>query len=221
MQGLMHAFLITGSTKDQRAAYIAQKQKEWNVSTFDCVRLAGKEESIGIAHIRDIGRQLQFSPYNSPKKLAIIEDAQTMTPEAQNAILKTLEEPPPKTVLFLECPTQDALLPTIVSRCSVVNLGIAPTQNTETLMKFVKTVEHIATQPIGERIAITDEIAKTREDAKRWVNDAIIAMREAMLSQYQGSIQPAKTLRTLLTGQSQLNANVTPKLVIDHIIFSL
>ena len=216
----MHAFLITGGTKDQRLAHIADKQKEWKISAFDYHSLLPIEHSIGIANVRDFQSQLLLSPYNSPKKLGIIEEAHTMTIEAQNALLKTLEEPPNRTVLFLECPVADALLPTILSRCTVVNLGIATTKDSaDALAQCLNTLEHIAREPIGKRIALVDEIAKTREEAKHWVELAIMATRQNMLAHPTDNHH--RLVRSLLAAQSQLSANVTPKLVLDNVFLSL
>jgi DNA polymerase-3 subunit delta' len=56
------------------------------------------------------------------RKIGVIFDADRMGPEAQNAFLKTLEEPPDKTILILATANPAALLPTIISRCHVVSI---------------------------------------------------------------------------------------------------
>ena len=57
------------------------------------------------------------------RKIVIIDDAEKLTPEAQNCLLKTLEEPPPDSVLILVTSDAHALFPTIVSRCQTVTFG--------------------------------------------------------------------------------------------------
>jgi hypothetical protein len=57
------------------------------------------------------------------KKIVIVDDAEKLTPEAQNCLLKTLEEPPPDSVLILLTSDMHALFPTIVSRCQTVRFG--------------------------------------------------------------------------------------------------
>lgn len=71
----------------------------------------GKE---GLCH------ELAMRPMSGSRRVAIIDDAQTMNVEAANALLKTLEEPPLGSILFLLTPTVDAILPTIRSRCQPV-----------------------------------------------------------------------------------------------------
>jgi len=64
--------------------------------------------------------ELAMKPMTASRRIAIIDDAQTMNVEAANSLLKTLEEPPPGSILFLLTPSVDALLPTIRSRCQPV-----------------------------------------------------------------------------------------------------
>jgi DNA polymerase III delta prime subunit len=61
-------------------------------------------------------------PYASSYKVAVINDADRLTPEAQNSLLKTLEEPAEQTIIALVTRNYSKLLPTILSRCSVYQL---------------------------------------------------------------------------------------------------
>ena len=63
-----------------------------------------------------------IKPYSSPHKVYIIPDAEMMTVQAQNALLKTIEEPPEYAVIMLLTSNVNALLPTILSRCVVLNM---------------------------------------------------------------------------------------------------
>ena len=73
--------------------------------------------------VREMIRKLTMSPFSSKYKVAIIEDADRLSEEAQNALLKTLEEPREDTVIILIVPSEETLLPTIVSRSQVVRFG--------------------------------------------------------------------------------------------------
>jgi DNA polymerase-3 subunit delta' len=77
-------------------------------------------ESLKIEEIRSLQHNLVLNPYNSPYKIAIIDSASRMTFEAQNAFLKTLEEPPGQTILILTVTNKKKLLPTILSRCQII-----------------------------------------------------------------------------------------------------
>ncbi len=82
-----------------------------------------KPNSIGVEDIRrQVTGDVAIKPYSSPRKIYIINEAEKMTAQAQNALLKTLEEPPAYAVIILLVTNLNALLPTILSRCVVLNM---------------------------------------------------------------------------------------------------
>lgn len=82
-----------------------------------------KPNSIGVEDIRrQVNADVAIKPYSSPYKIYIINEAEKMTVQAQNALLKTLEEPPAYAVIILLTANLNALLPTILSRCVVLNM---------------------------------------------------------------------------------------------------
>ena len=82
-----------------------------------------KPNSIGIDEIREqVINDVGIKPYESRYKIYIINDAQKLTLQAQNALLKTIEEPPAYAVILLLADNPDALLPTITSRCVILSL---------------------------------------------------------------------------------------------------
>jgi DNA polymerase-3 subunit delta' len=80
-------------------------------------------EAIKIEHIRRLAYQLNLKPYSAKYKVAIIDNAEDMTLEAQNALLKLLEEPKLYTVIVLVTSNAYRLLPTIASRAQKINFG--------------------------------------------------------------------------------------------------
>ena len=84
-----------------------------------------KPNSIGIEEIREqLINDVEIRPYSGRFKIYIIDEAQKLTLQAQNALLKTIEEPPAYAVIILLTDNLDILLPTITSRC--VTLGLKP-----------------------------------------------------------------------------------------------
>lgn len=82
-----------------------------------------KPNTISVDDIRaQINNDVAIKPYSSKYKVYIINEAEKMTPQAQNAILKTLEEPPAYAVILLLVSNVNTLLPTILSRCVVLNM---------------------------------------------------------------------------------------------------
>ena len=82
-----------------------------------------KPNSISVDDIRvQINEDIQVKPYNGKYKIYIVPDADMMTVQAQNALLKTIEEPPAYAVILLLTENADRLLPTICSRCVMLKL---------------------------------------------------------------------------------------------------
>ncbi len=82
-----------------------------------------KPGTISVDDIRaQVNNDVAIKPYSSRYKVYIINEAEKMTPQAQNAILKTLEEPPEYAVILLLVSNLNTLLPTILSRCVVLNM---------------------------------------------------------------------------------------------------
>lgn len=79
--------------------------------------------------VRHLESEANFRPYEAPARFFIIDDADKMNDAASNALLKTLEEPPPTTHIFLITSRPDSLLPTIRSRCQM--LRFAPVHGEE------------------------------------------------------------------------------------------
>lgn len=86
-----------------------------------------KPNTIGVEDIRtQINQDIVIKPYSSPYKVYIINEGEKMTPQAQNALLKTLEEPPAYAVILILTTNMDAMLPTILSRCVSLHMWPAP-----------------------------------------------------------------------------------------------
>ncbi|TCL56993.1 DNA polymerase-3 subunit delta' [Kineothrix alysoides] len=82
-----------------------------------------KPGTIGVEDIRgQINGSVAIKPYSSPRKVYIINEGEKMTVQAQNALLKTLEEPPEYTVILILTTNMESLLSTILSRCVVLNM---------------------------------------------------------------------------------------------------
>lgn len=82
-----------------------------------------KPNTISVDDVRtQINGDIDIKPYSSPYKVYIVNEAEKMTPQAQNALLKTLEEPPAYAVILLLTTNVNAMLQTILSRCVVLNM---------------------------------------------------------------------------------------------------
>ena len=77
----------------------------------------GESGAIKVDQVRDIVDRAAYRPFEGRRRAVILDDADALVPAAQNALLKTLEEPPPSSVFMLVTARPDVLLPTVRSRC--------------------------------------------------------------------------------------------------------
>ncbi len=133
-------------------------------------------EKLKIDRIRTVIRRLYLKPYISEWKIFIIEEADTLTEEAQNAFLKTLEEPPLDSVIILMVQQKEVLLETIISRCQVVKfLSSVPKQETESFIKdFLLS---------GEKLEFSEVLAKKidKNEMSKILDSLLICFRDALV----------------------------------------
>lgn len=99
-----------------------------------------KPGTIGVDDIRrQINGDVAIKPYSGPKKIYIINEGEKMTAQAQNALLKTLEEPPEYAVILILTDNVGALLPTILSRC--VALSMKPVRDAQIKKYLMESME--------------------------------------------------------------------------------
>ncbi len=90
---------------------------------FHHLRPEGKNDAHTMASVRELIHEVALPPYQAKVKIFLIHQAESLTENCQNALLKTLEEPLPATYIFLLCEELGTLLPTIVSRCSLLRFS--------------------------------------------------------------------------------------------------
>ena len=101
----------------------------------DFLVLRPRGESIRIAQVREAEEFLRFRPLEAPVRVVLIPEAERLTPEAANALLKSLEEPPPYAHFLLTAVSAESLLPTIVSRSQVVRFRPLPPELIEEILR--------------------------------------------------------------------------------------
>lgn len=93
----------------------------------DLLHVLHEKATIGVDDIREqLGNDIGVKPYSSRYKIYIIDEAEKMTEAAQNALLKTIEEPPAYAVIILLTNNLNAFLPTILSRCVTLSMKTVP-----------------------------------------------------------------------------------------------
>ena len=96
----------------------------------------GDMGSIKIEQVRDVIDRAEYRPFEGRRRVVVIDEADALVDAAQNALLKTLEEPPSASMFVLVSSIPDALLPTVRSRCSRLRFaGLSPAELSEVLQR--------------------------------------------------------------------------------------
>ena len=127
---ISHAYMFEGPSgvgKNTMARELAATLLEMEnlFNSPDYIEITPDGNSIKIAQIRKLQSDILVKPYKS-YKIYVIDEAQKMTVEAQNALLKTLEEPPKYAIIILITDNKESLLDTIKSRCEIIKFTPIP-----------------------------------------------------------------------------------------------
>ena len=199
---LAHAYLITGRPGTGRMALALDLARLVNCigdgpPCSDCgqcdrvsrglhadVQVVGLQESsdngrtrvnIGIDQIRDCQRDISLKPFEGKCRVVIFDAAETMSAEASNALLKTLEEPPDHVLIVLLLRENARMLPTIVSRCQTIELRPPHAEAIASLL-----VDRHGVEP-----DYAHELAETSGGRPGW---AVRAISEPQLMEERGAI---------------------------------
>lgn len=136
-------------------------------------RFSPKDASYGIALIKEFTKTLVKQNIGVNHRVYVFEDAHKITPEGQNALLKSLEEPPINTLLLFETESSSSLLPTILSRCLLVQIDSKRQIQTDSV-----TAEEISLMSLAELFNLAEKYAHDRESAKMAINFLLVYSRE-------------------------------------------
>jgi replication-associated recombination protein RarA len=230
----MVSFITISKDKKKREAYVKDYAVKQKIDQFD-ITIVDKEnakkatQSIGIEDIKAIQEKIFLKPIISKDKLIIIEDAQLLTPEAQNALLKVLEEPPANTIIMLCTETKETLLPTILSRCQIIELEEdIPQLSEKTIEELNIFIESLPNLSIADRLKQAEQLAKDKDKALIWIENLIMVLHGQMITNYTQNTNfslPTSHFSLLKSFQS-LHAllkttNVNPRFAIEHTLLSL
>jgi DNA polymerase-3 subunit delta' len=154
------------------------------------LRPEGTGARILVDAARDVVRAVMLKPTEAARRIALLIDFHRALPNAANALLKTIEEPPPSAILLLTAESADELLPTITSRCRVIPLR--PLRET------------VIAQVLRERWHVSPEraevLARLSGGRLGWAldqepGDDVAADREALFGQWIGILQGNRAAR--------------------------
>lgn len=194
---LAHAYLFAGSEYIDKLT-IAQKFLEilkcdqLDYLFIEPQKVIEKKEvkkisEINIEQIRNLQYRLSLSPFKSPYQIAVINQAEKMTKEAANALLKTLEEPSSKAILILITSLLNSILPTIQSRCQIIKFPAPPVKSfkkPEFLEKYnlaARELNKLAESDLTAKYKYAENFSKDVGSAREQLGFWLMAVRDAIL----------------------------------------
>ncbi len=170
--------------------------------------IEGAGGTLKIDQMRTLRREAALSPLEGRWKVYIIRQMEQATAEAANCLLKTLEEPPPHVILMLTASEAEALLPTIVSRCQVLNLRPLTSE----------TVQRALQERWGVDVERTRLLARLSGGRLGWAvaasqNNAILTQREKHLDEMLELMGQGRIERLEYAQQLSRNPEAAPELL--------
>lgn len=222
---ILQIFPLGSDHQQHVSLYIRQNSEEKSPYIIFYNQL---EESLKIADVRRLAENLSYATIGRDPNWHILLHSDLATTEAQNALLKLLEEPPANIQLMLTATDESQLLPTIVSRCKVIPANaISPLEK--------KTEEEGGGESdlfklINGKLSYSDAIDlsatyKNREDALSYLNSLLKDFLSYLDDSEPGPAEPSNNIskigKNLLSARSELKQNLNPQLVIQNLFFNI
>jgi DNA polymerase III delta' subunit len=176
--------------------------------------------------VRDLTLRLRMAPYEGGARVAIVLDAHRMNDNAQNALLKTLEEPAPATFLVLTAPHERTVLPTIASRC--LRLAFAPVQKGDDVVGTAETTDslfHALTAGSArEKLDTAEAMGKERTDVDAALAALSTRIAEGMRADAvwgEGAVswrRAAELLEKIAAAREAIGQNASVQLCLEELL---
>jgi DNA polymerase-3 subunit gamma/tau len=117
-----------------------------NATSLDVIEMDAASNN-SVDDVRDLREKVAYAPVSGRHKIYILDEAHMLSPQAWNAFLKTLEEPPPRTIFVLATTEAQKVLPTVVDRCHRFDFGRPSVEQVVTVLQRVSEQEGIGIDP--------------------------------------------------------------------------
>jgi DNA polymerase III delta prime subunit len=198
---------------------VSKNREEWDEEVWKILQesritannpdlFALEDEKIGIAQIKQLISHLSTKPFGKTAKSVVIWNGNNISPDAQNALLKILEEPPGESIILIGVDSETKLLPTVLSRCLVLN-------HKSGIMNQGKDFDlnQILNVSIEERVDIVEKTT----NKEQFLNDLTESYRQKVLKG-EGS---SEFLEELLQAQIWKENNVNLRTILEYLAIKL
>jgi len=216
----MVSFLICSKDKKKAAEEWQKICDREKIDKFDTTMIE-PEKTMGIGDVREAQQKLYLKPFRSPMKAVILDAGLGITIDAQNALLKSLEEPPENTIIVLIVSELESVLPTIISRCKVIDLNNSINLSEEEKGDYGKILIKLQKASTGEKLKLAQDYGKTKEESAKWTEKMILVIREEMLEEEDRGMLLKLLQEFERANKSLKTTNANPRLTLENLFFSI
>ena len=222
-----HAYIITGGSSEERyenatafaLALLGETDKEGHP---DLVLITHeKDNTISIEDIRNqLIANAGVRPFRSPYQIFIMDEAEKMNEKAQNALLKTIEEPPEYVVVILLASNEQMLLETIRSRCVGIQLESSALidENSEEYKRYLRIIKG-EEEPLFDG---TNDTLKFLETVRKYFHDIALSKKTATFDPSRFSFADiGRILDAVDEAETRIKFNVNPELSIKLLMMEI
>jgi len=224
------SYLIVGNNKENISNILRpliSKLWERDIKDLDILSsgnpdihiLEGEElNSIGIEDIKKLQQEMMYTPFKEKVQIALLTKAEKLTTQAQNSLLKTLEDSSSTTAYILITENEKTILPTVLSRClKLYTHSVIPGNESEISLEILN-MDIISTFQEIERIS------KSKESTEQLLRALELHFQQELernLIEKRGIIEVAENVKQVLIAQRRVKANGNKRLVLENLFLHL
>jgi DNA polymerase-3 subunit delta' len=207
-----NSYIIVTNNNSITLGKIFDFAKNNKISKFD-TNLLDSVEKIKISEIKEIQKKISLRPYSGKYNLTIINNAENLTTEASNSLLKTLEEPPKYSLILMICERKDSILPTIYSRCQVIHDFSTNLISDDDFTKISNQIQGIMKMSVSEKFALANKLSVSEDLDQTLLNWLVYFKKDIYNS---NSVRLIKNINKSINNIKFTNAN--KKLILENLL---
>lgn len=209
----MQPKIVVSRDKKERDQNIWKILEDFKIKPDNLDLLKFEDEKIGILQVKLLIKHLSTKPFGQTIKSAVILNGNNISHDAQNALLKILEEPPLESIILIGVDSDNRLLPTILSRCLVVCDQKSQVSQSEF------NLEEILNKTVEERF----EIIEKTSDKEKFLEDLTQSYRKGFNNPDVDAYYTPRVefLEELLQAQIWKESNVNIRTILEYLMLKL
>lgn len=211
-----HAYLILGSIKNQEL-FLDKFLDLLEIAPAD-LHILDTPESILIEGIREMQKNISLKVHSSKYKIVVIKNAENLSGVCSNALLKTLEDTPEKTIIILMAPNEESVINTIRSRVRKINAGFGLKEYS---LKDKEAFKKLFSFSLKEKFDICEQMTKNKDEevnVKDETEKQIDMWLNFLRDDLVNGIDRYKLIKKIQEYRKYLKANASPRLVLENIM---